>query len=130
MINGISGSGKTVFAFLLFIIEKNVLFIFTNKKSCEYFEKNKIVKQIEKENNNKIIYIWNFCKINDIEDDSITYLNLYNWLNYDKVIFDEFNNIKNKTLISIKHHYTTINSENNYRVFFGWRLFTKHLLSL
>ncbi|MBQ5492901.1 MAG: hypothetical protein IIT78_03435 [Mycoplasmataceae bacterium] len=122
VINGIPGSGKTVFAFLLFITEKHVLFIITNISSYEYFKNNEFVKKIEAENKSKIVYLWDFLEIGHFYIDyaepyeslsghsnidwsdpqKIIYIKNVNELNnYNMMLIDEYNNLNNEILYAI-----------------------------
>ena len=128
VINGIPGSGKTVFAFLLFITEKHVLFIITNQSSYEYFKNNEFVKKIEAENKSKMVYLWDFFKpvkvyidfcepYQNFDDNSsidwsrpliLKNNNINEFINYNKILIDEYNNLDSNEEI-IKNYITSKN---------------------
>lgn len=116
IINGIPGSGKTVFAFLLFITEKNVLLILTNKANYEKYRNNQYIKKIEEVNNNKIIFYTSskrfpWAKDYDCDFDQIQ----RNITNYQVILIDEFQNIENSLLENIANCCFNVNKE--YKVF-------------
>ena len=115
IINGIPGSGKTVFAFLLFITEKNVLLILTNKANYEKYRNNEYIKRVEEVNNNKIIFYTSkrfpWAKDYDCDFDQIQ----RNITNYQVILIDEFQNIENSLLENIAICSFNVNKE--YKVF-------------
>ena len=115
IINGIPGSGKTVFAFLLFITEKNVLLILTNKTNYEKYRNNEYIKRVEEVNNNKIIFYTSkrfpWAKDYDCDFDQIQ----RNITNYQVILIDEFQNIENSLLENIAICCFNVNKE--YKVF-------------
>ena len=87
-INGVPGSGKTVFAALLFITEKNVTWIVTNKSFFNEYEK--LRSDLWFKLGNKLLLFrsqW-FIPEENLENSKI-------------VVIDEYQNIKNKELIKI-----------------------------
>ena len=90
-INGCAGSGKTFFAFLLFITEQEVLLIVSNVAFFKEF--NKLTKQIESINNNRFILIKDL--LYGSESISIT-LKKYKY-----IVIDESQNIDNYNLMNI-----------------------------
>lgn len=117
IINGIPGSGKTVFAFLLFITEKNVLLILTNRANYEKYRNNEYIKKIEEVNNNKIIFYTSkrfpWAKDYDCDFDQIQ----RNIEKYQVILIDEFQNIENSLLKNIANCCFNVNKEDKVFLF-------------
>lgn len=92
-INGQPGSGKTIFAFLLFVTEPNLLLIVSNKSFFKEFKSHTI--EVEKHNKNKFILIWDLIYKNQIIESELS--------NFKTIVIDESQNIDNDILISIAH---------------------------
>ncbi|MBO7043481.1 DEAD/DEAH box helicase family protein [bacterium] len=88
-INGLPGSGKTVFAFLLFCTESKCILIVSNKKFFNEYKQSCI--KIEKDKSNKFTLI-NENFISNVEDELS---------DYKFVIIDESQNIENEVLLMI-----------------------------
>lgn len=92
-INGSPGSGKTVFAFLLFITEKHVLLIVSNKKF--FFEFYKSITKIKEINKNEFLLFNDDFKSKEYID--------FLFKKFKFVVIDESQNIDNEILDIIAH---------------------------
>lgn len=90
-INGLPGSGKTIFAFLLFVTERNLLLIVSNIAFYNKFIES--TAKIERKNNNKFALIWNLTYRNEIIESEL--------MNFKIIVIDESQNIDNHILTLI-----------------------------